>query len=242
MTISKNEGLEGLFKGYTISTVGTITSSFSYFYIYGSIRHRVLKILTGPPTISVELLIGAIAGALCQVLVLPLAIVTTREQTKTQDQSLLDTIISIYKQKGILGFWTGLKASLILTSNPAITYGVFERLKGILQRRNGTSLTSIEVFMIGAISKSLATIVTYPYIMAKVKLQSEDTKSGSASQVLENEFKNKGFLGLYQGLWAQILKAVLSQSILFVSKEKLQVSTNLLLVASGVLNDSKKEL
>lgn len=105
-------------------------------------------------------------------------------------------------------------------------------------RRNG-SLTSFQVFAIGAISKSLATIVTYPYIMAKVKLQYE-SESSSASSVLKREWKRDGFSGLYKGLTAQILKAVLSQSILFVSKEKLQESTNLLLVASGVLEEEKE--
>lgn len=184
-----------------------------------------------------ELVIGALAGALCQFLTLPLAIITTREQT-LQTKSILDTILQIYKEKGIKGFWTGLQASLILTSNPAITYGVFERLKGILTRKQKT-LTSIQVFVIGAISKTLATIVTYPYIMAKVKLQYE-SESNSASKILKREWKKDGFLGLYKGLTAQILKAVLSQSILFVSKEKLQESTNLLLVASGVLDEEKE--
>ncbi len=182
--------------------------------------------------------IGALAGALCQLLTLPLAIITTREQT-LDTNSIKDTIFQIYKEKGLYGFWTGLKASLILTSNPAITYGVFERLKAVLLSKQKTDLTSFQVFVIGAISKSLATIVTYPYIMAKVKLQYE-SDSNSSSKVLKREWKTHGFFGLYKGLTAQILKAVLAQSILFVSKEKLQESTNLLLVASGVLDEEKE--
>jgi hypothetical protein len=199
------------------------------------IRTRVLKVIN-PLSITLELLIGALAGALCQLITLPLAIITTREQT-LQTNSIKETILDIFRDKGIQGFWTGLKASLILTSNPAITYGVFERLKEILTR-NQKTLTSLQVFIIGAISKSLATIVTYPYIMAKVKLQYE-SESNSASKVLKREWKQDGILGLYKGLKAQILKAVLSQSILFVSKEKLQESTNLLLVASGILDEER---
>ncbi len=72
--------------------------------------------------------------------------------------------------------------------------------------------------------------------MAKVKLQwklpAERTEKlsdkdrasvqfKSTLDVLRKVYKADGFTGLYSGLFAQILKAVLSQAILFVSKEKL---------------------
>lgn len=72
--------------------------------------------------------------------------------------------------------------------------------------------------------------------MAKVKLQwrlpadrtaslSEKERASvqfkSTLDVLRKVYKAEGLGGLYSGLLAQILKAVLSQAILFVSKEKL---------------------
>jgi adenine nucleotide transporter 17 len=41
--------------------------------------------------------------------------------------SFLGVARDIMKQDGITGFWRGLKPSLVLTVNPAITYGVYER-------------------------------------------------------------------------------------------------------------------
>ena len=87
--------------------------------------------------------------------------------------------------------------------------------------------------------------------MAKVKLQWRPPKSieklslkdkekvhyQSWWDVLQKVYENEGFAGWYSGLGAQILKAVLSQAILFVSKEKLTAYTNLLFM----VKEAKKE-
>jgi hypothetical protein len=57
-------------------------------------------------------------------------------------------------QDGVQGLWHGLTASLILCSNPAITYGVFRNLK------KSSHSNILEIFLMGVVSKALATIVT----------------------------------------------------------------------------------
>lgn len=116
---------------------------------------------------AVELLLGAIAGALAQLFTIPVSVIATRQQIgntggssakqvtgaqpgslsekvkqeKTasgkakavasqvldDEESFIAVAKDIYKQDGIPGFWRGLRPSLVLTVNPAITYGVFER-------------------------------------------------------------------------------------------------------------------
>lgn len=68
--------------------------------------------------------------------------------------------------------WTGLRPGLVLTVNPAITYGVFERLKSwrLEGDRFGGKLGVGEAFWIGVLSKTLATVVTYPYIFVSISL------------------------------------------------------------------------
>jgi hypothetical protein len=65
----------------------------------------------------------------------------------------------ILKDEGISGLWRGLNASLILCINPAITYGVFEKLKSIALR-DKKALSAWDAFMVGALAKALATIIT----------------------------------------------------------------------------------
>jgi hypothetical protein len=87
--IIKKEGIAGLYAGISSGLVGTIVSAFSYYYIYSSVRGNYHKSI-GYKDIStaMELSLGAISGALCQFVVLPIGIVTTRfcDLTKTTDE------------------------------------------------------------------------------------------------------------------------------------------------------------
>ena len=51
----------------------------------------------------------------------------------------------IDSEDGVSGLWRGLKASLVLVVNPAITYGAYERLKPIIFP-NSTNLRPWEAF------------------------------------------------------------------------------------------------
>lgn len=95
--------------------------------------------------------------------------VATRQQLddrSTGQKNLLETAKEIVVEDGITGLWRGLKPSLILTINPAITYGMFERLKTAILGETG-QMTPGKAFYIGAMSKTLATVVTFPLILAK---------------------------------------------------------------------------
>lgn len=124
---------------------------------------------------STELGLGALAGAIAQIFTIPVSVVATRQQletSKTEAKSLITTATEIIQDDGITGLWRGLRPSLVLTVNPAITYGMFERLKVFFLGVDGR-MTPGKAFLIGALSKTMATIVTYPYIMAKVRLQAK---------------------------------------------------------------------
>ncbi|KAI8930291.1 mitochondrial carrier domain-containing protein [Entophlyctis helioformis] len=248
LKIYQNEGLRGLYSGFGAGLFGTVVSSFSYFYIYGNVRGAYHEhIGNSEISTAMELVLGAAAGALCQFVVLPITVVTTRQQTDAELKHVsLKRIISlVFKDEGYQGFWKGLKASLVLCTNPAITYGMFERLKALLIKHRGADagpLSTGHIFLIGALSKTLATIVTYPYIMAKVRMQWRPPKDlghltekeremiqyKSSLDILRKVYKTDGFAGWYKGMSTQILKAVLCQAILFVSKEKLTWYTLLL--------------
>lgn len=95
---------------------------------------------------------------------------------------MFDTARDIIDESGLTGLWTGLKPGLVLTVNPAITYGVFEKLKGMVLA--GSAVRSDEgvdlgkalslgpgwSFLLGMTSKTLATVVTYPYIFVSFRL------------------------------------------------------------------------
>lgn len=128
------------------------------------------------------MLLGAVAGALAQIFTIPVSVIATRQQVgrpaklrsdipteavvdNQTDDSFLGVAREIIDEEGVTGLWLGLKPGLVLTVNPAITYGVFERVKGmVLLAKGGTvKLSPYMSFLIGAISKTLATIVSKPF-------------------------------------------------------------------------------
>jgi hypothetical protein len=168
-----------------------------------------------------ELLLGAVAGALAQIFTIPVSVCTTRQQTQLGEErkGLIATAKEVISEDGITGLWRGLKPSLVLVVNPAITYGLFERFKEVMYP-TANRLTPGQSFMVGAASKTVATIVTYPYIMAKVRMQykpptvrnenveggvvtdshegSEFDRKDGAVQILKKVYAKSGFIGWYQ--------------------------------------------
>lgn len=132
--IVQDEGIIGLYAGINGSLLGVASTNFAYFYWYTMARtlHAKYTKSTGTNSIATELSLGAVAGALAQIFTIPVAVVTTRQQTasKSDRKGLLATGREVVEgPDGVSGLWRGLKASLVLVVNPAITYGAYERLK-----------------------------------------------------------------------------------------------------------------
>lgn len=172
----------------------SVILEFAYFFFHTFLRKTYLARLTSSSkrvslSTSTELLLGALAGALAQIFTIPVSVIATRQQLwdpparpkvlpggkeaewNDKSPSLTETAREIIAESGWTGLWTGLKPGLVLTVNPAITYGVFERLKSWrLSTKGAKKLDVWESFWIGVSSKTLATVVTYPYIFVRLLL------------------------------------------------------------------------
>ncbi|KAK2972485.1 hypothetical protein RJ640_017657, partial [Escallonia rubra] len=130
-------------------------------------------------------------------------------------------------------------------------YTVFDQLKQRLLKRKqnkaekGSSpeaLSAFSAFVLGAVSKSIATVLTYPAIRCKVMIQAADSSDDGTkkprrkprktlSGVIYAIWKKEGVLGFFKGLHAQILKTVLSSALLLMIKEKITATTWVLILA-----------
>ncbi|ODQ65510.1 mitochondrial carrier [Nadsonia fulvescens var. elongata DSM 6958] len=247
--IYQKESLPGLYKGLAISLVGTATTNFAYFYWYGFVRERYSARIARSATIqhagsrrmefstATELALGAVAGALAQMCTMPIGVITTRLQAPVRrhgydstkalaSRSVKTTIREIWHEDGPRGFWCGLKASLVLVSNPSITYGSAARIRNIFF--NGRPRLSIaENFLIGACSKAIATVSTQPLIVAKTMQQAGTQKT--FTEALAFLLRHDGIWGLFKGLGPQLSKGVLVQGLLFMIKDKVEIFISLLL-------------
>lgn len=261
----KSGKILSLYQGLATKNLQSVVSQFIYFYSYSIFKKwylakaRVSKMGTGT-----NLLVAAAAGTCTAVLTQPLDMASTRMQTSAfgKSKGLWATLTEGSLQEAYSGFG----ASLALVSNPAIQYTVFEQLKDFLLRPEvvvevvGTDqplsrsspkvLTAFQAFLIGAFSKTIATVITYPAIRAKVMLQAAESdedkvlrlnssttnlkvrrRARSMVEAFHQIWAEEGLKGYFKGLNAQIVKTVLSAALMLMIKEKVARSTWVVMLA-----------
>ena len=243
--------MNGLYVGVLSDTSKTIADSFLFFLAYNFLRQsRMRSSNTSKKHLLVidELGVGFLAGAFSKLLTTPIANVVTRKQTssmlsgrtpgKHTDQTSVRTIaLRIQEEKGLQGFWSGYSASLVLTLNPSLTFFFFETLKRtFLPRSQRSNPPTQATFLLAAISKALASTITYPFSLAKSRLQTSSSREQQSStdktyqqqvsKATSNVFttilqiaENEGISTLYEGLGGEVLKGFFSHGITMIVKE-----------------------
>ncbi|TPX34325.1 hypothetical protein SmJEL517_g02985 [Synchytrium microbalum] len=259
--IIQSEGILGLYSGFTSDMMSTLTSSFAFFYCYSVVRGSYHRFAPGELSTASELAIGAIAGALSRSFSSPVTVITTRQQTSTIKPSptFLAMLQDIITHGGITGLWRGLPASLVLTVNPSITYGLMSRLRSVYaEKYPNHKMSTLQVFILGAFTKAVATIVTYPLIISKIRLQwkpaplpanataedkamHEKLRYKNTFDVLRKIWEAEGILGWYKGLDSQLWKSVLTQALLFASKDYFERYTLAIFAALSQQTAAKRQ-
>ena len=231
-----------------------------------------------------ELGIGFVAGSLTRFVTTPISNVVTRKQTGAMAAarrsdvvkpvsaeggghgdakkasgvlSTRDIIRDIHAQKGVKGFWSGYSASLILTLNPSLTFFLFEALKRILlPKAKRANPPASATFFLAAISKSIASSVTYPFSLAKARMQAaggDDDNNKTTSKHKEHGrtilhtvlyiAKSEGLPSLYEGLPPEILKGFLSHGLTMLVKQGIHNTVlQLYLTLSNLLQSLRRSI
>ncbi|RHZ44454.1 hypothetical protein Glove_724g1 [Diversispora epigaea] len=205
----------------------------------------------GGMSVVQSMIAGAIAGSATVIVTNPIWVVNTRmttrkesldEEDKSSDNKnnssgsgssssrkkkknlgTIETISKIIKEDGIKSFWQGVIPALILVINPIIQYTTFEQIKAKIEK-SGIRLGNLHYFLLGAISKLIATGSTYPYIVIKSRMQlrqSTNARYRSVYDGLQKIIRDEGFGGLYKGFISKVIQSVLTAAFLFMYKEAL---------------------
>ncbi|KAG0469280.1 hypothetical protein HPP92_018608 [Vanilla planifolia] len=86
----------------------------------------------------------------------------------------IEAVQELYDEAGFLGFWKGVLPTLIMVSNPSIQFMLYEAMLKRMKKRNSNAkgaegLTAFQIFLLGAIAKLGATMVTYPINVVKAR-------------------------------------------------------------------------
>ncbi|KAL3913766.1 MAG: hypothetical protein SGILL_006362 [Bacillariaceae sp.] len=274
------EGLGVFYKGMAASAMLSALEKACYFCSYTLLKQLAAKspkkkLSTSSPaslSIGTNLFLGCLAEWSHLPLTLPIDAFTTAVQTQkstagpqdtTKTEAALALWMTLWKQKS---FYKGIAAYYVLCFKPAIQYALFEQLKASIlavkrRRRNNVrgstnqlsehvELTAGEAFFLGMFSRMVSTLIVFPFVRAKVRLQSsikrdsDDTEttidastekapsSPSSSKQLTNNtttlwsllqqtYKEDGFTALYQGLGPEITRGILSAALMMMAKERI---------------------
>jgi hypothetical protein len=228
MVASISKTVLRLFRGLPYKIAHTIASSFTYWYVYSLLQtkyaayqlnhHRLSQSnrttiepsststssKNSSSSVVAKLILTAIAAMVNTGITLPLDTISSRRQVALASMKDGDgdgESMNNNKQQlhAILCLWNGLLPALMLCTNPAIQYTLYDAFKAAwlvrrrykvhssqqqsLQpsssaaassnnptRRRQHSLSMSEAFACGMISKFIATMITYPLIRCKVML------------------------------------------------------------------------
>lgn len=249
--IIKREGVLGLYSGLDSSLLGIAITNGVYYYFYERSRETILRSrsgnnLKGLSTLE-SMLAGLIAGSATTILSNPVWVIQTSQAVRTLGNTgnqpvvirklgFFETFQSILAKDGLGAFWRGLGPALVLVINPIIQYTAFEQLKNSLIARRTSKLhaagaaavvavlSDLDFFLLGAISKLVATSITYPYIVVKSRLQAgaaNSLKYKSSLDGLCTILREEGVGGVYKGIGSKIVQSVLTAAILFAGQRRI---------------------
>jgi len=262
---AQEDGLKGFYTGVLQDTSKTIADAFLFFLAYNFLRQSRLRSQNQSSRhlpVFDELSVGFLAGAFSKLLTTPIANIVTRKQTSSilaardpersssNPQSVRAIAEQIHAEKGLRGFWSGYSASLVLTLNPSLTFFFYETFKRIiLPRTKRASPPPQATFFLAAISKVIASSITYPFSLAKSRAQagskvldnndaevkdaiekaSDGTVSGTQRgrkaarttvfSTILHIARTEGVGALYAGLTGELLKAFFSHGITMIIKD-----------------------
>ncbi|KAL7626581.1 hypothetical protein AAE478_003353 [Parahypoxylon ruwenzoriense] len=187
-------GPRALYTGLAQDAAKSVLDSFLFFLFYEWMRsarlsaasqqargRRVGGMRTAPSTAGLgvfeELAIGMVAGACSKLFTTPIANIVARQKMAglvdaDGELGVREIIDSIRKEQGVSGFWSGYSANLVLALNPSITFFLqdFLKKKAAASGKWDTSAAYM-TFLLAAISRAVASTVTYPFQVAQTRIQ-----------------------------------------------------------------------
>lgn len=209
MKLANEEGFDSLYRGLAPVLQSLSISNFVYFYAFHALRRT-----SSSSSAMKDLMFGIAAGSINVILTSPLWVVNTRMKLdKNSYKSLLGGLMELARKEGAKGLWSGTIPSLLLVSNPAIQFMVYESLKRNLMSKG--AFDTYTAFLAAALAKAVATTLTYPLQLVQSRL-----RAGTSMKPLLKDVKSNPAI-MFRGLEAKLLQTVLTAALMFLIYEKL---------------------
>jgi len=218
-----------VYNGLTTKALQGAQQKFQYFYTYALLKQIYIRYYGNPSTL-VDLAIGYVSAFQGLLTTLPLDVTNTQVITQKTRLGFWKTFRQQLETGGVLSFYRTIFASAVLCLNPAITYVIFEKLKAYIlsvTKSSSQVLTTTQALVISVIAKSIASIITFPFIRAKVVMNTRNKKDTGGDkkqgliETVNDIIDREGLGGLYVGLSPQLIKGVTNAALMLTAKERI---------------------
>lgn len=219
-SLLRKEGVRALWKGNVPAEILYILYGASQFTSY-SILNSGLRDLQGSMDITVNpllhtFIVGCGSGLVSTVLTYPFDVLRTRLIANETEHFLpmSRVTIDIYRDKGLIGFFAGIRPSLlsiVATSGLFFwSYSLARRTTDKIFDQFGYRIWGVEA-VCGFAAGSTAKAITFPLDTLRKRMQITHERNGY--KVFVNNLKSHGFLGFYKGFVVSLMKTAPTSAI-----------------------------
>ncbi|PHH53062.1 Calcium-binding mitochondrial carrier protein Aralar2 [Ceratocystis fimbriata CBS 114723] len=176
---------------------------------------------------SYNFVLGSMAGAFGAFMVYPIDLVKTRMQNQRTAgpagnalyKNSIDCFQKVIRNEGFLGLYSGVLPQLVgVAPEKAIKLTVNDLARGYFSRKDGSIHLGAEIIS-GSTAGACQVVFTNPLEIVKIRLQVQGEASKTNAAVPKRSamwiIRNLGFLGLYKGALACLLRDVPFSAIYF---------------------------
>ncbi|MCJ1449772.1 hypothetical protein MMC28_000100 [Mycoblastus sanguinarius] len=243
------EGLSGLYRGISAPLFGAAIETSSLFFSY-RIAQDLLQATLLPPTqcgplpLSALIACGGASGAFTSLLLTPIELVKCQMQVPLSTSSQrnpgpLSVIASVFRHRGIFGFWHGQLGTLIReTGGSAAWFGSYESVSAAFRKHNALStpatvdlkdntLPIYQQLVAGATAGVSYNFIFFPADTIKSRMQTEEVNArGSVQRTFWASgralWQQQGLRGMYRGCGITVGRAAPSSAFIFAVYEGLR--------------------
>lgn len=231
------EGSAVFFRGVETSSFQSALEKALYFFAYTALK-TVHHTLAGGAKLdtATNLLLGCAAEWAHLPITLPVDAWTTKIQTS--NQAPMAILLAMLSKDNKKDWYNGITAYYLLCFKPALQYTIYEQVKAaVLAGRKKKTLSAAEAFFLGMVARTFSTVLVFPFLRAKVLLQTSSSKKQQTSTIINNaaaaqvgtldvlwqQWKQSGLAGLYFGIGPELSRGILSSALMLMIKERIAV-------------------
>ncbi|XP_077474690.1 mitochondrial glutathione transporter SLC25A39 isoform X2 [Stigmatopora argus] len=229
--ITRHEGLKSLWSGLPPTLVMAMPATIIYFTCYDQLRD-LLRLRMGFHGDHIPLLAGGLARLGAVTVISPLELIRTKMQSRHLTYGELRVCIrGAVAQGGPLSLWRGWGPT-VLRDVPfsAIYWFNYELAKAHLCQRSQIPQANFAIsFTAGAISGTIAAILTLPFDVVKTRRQIQlgemDTlaaplkKTASTWHIMRDIWSDVGYRGLFAGFMPRVIKVAPACAVMISTYE-----------------------